>query len=120
MDAANHRNHPHDSARNAKCVVGNIESVSQRARQGAQLAQQADQLVEQLDQHSAQVGPLVGEISSATQEQSRATQHIARNVEDISSMAENNAREVGGAANSVRQLKALVLELNGRVEQFKV
>ncbi|MCB5196632.1 methyl-accepting chemotaxis protein [Deefgea salmonis] len=101
-------------------VVGNIVGVSQRARQGAQLAQQADLLVEQLDQHSAQVEPLVSEISSATQEQSRATQHIARNVEDISSMAENNVREVGGAANSVRQLKTLVLELNGRVEQFKV
>ncbi|WP_410499604.1 methyl-accepting chemotaxis protein [Chitinibacter sp. S2-10] len=101
-------------------VVGQIESVSSRARQGAALAQEADLAVEKLDGHSADVSPLVQEIATVANQQSGCTQDIARNIGDISLMAENNAREVTLAAGSVRQLKELVQQLHGGVAQFKV
>lgn len=97
-----------------------IEANRERVENGVSLTRQADQSLSDIDRGTRDTAQSVEEIARATAEQHVSSQDIARNVERISSMAEQNAREISALSHSSRILKEMAENFQLDIAQFRI
>ncbi len=97
-----------------------IEANRERVEHGVILTRQADQSLSDIGRGTRDTAQSVEEIARATAEQHVSSQDIARNVERISSMAEQNAREISALGQSSRILKEMAENFQLDIAQFRI
>ena len=101
-------------------AVVSMQAGVARVRDGAELTTRAGQSMDEINAGAREVLQAVSDISNALREQSSASAEIARNVERIAQMAEENSAAVRDTAHTASTLQSLAVELEKKVERFRV